>query len=831
MARHLMRKHSDEKEVALVICLPPKSRKRKEKLEQLRRKGNYFHNMKVLQSGKGEIVTYRQPSESGNVQDYLPCNICYAFFVKTELWRHEKLCRKTFLDTHSGSEEPKKKRRVQTAAVSLLPLRGQASQRCSDLICRMVVDKISTEVKNDPLICEYGDRLLEKHGNDRSKDGHVSQKMRELGRFMLAAKSLNSQVKTLQDVLVPPNFSLAVAASKKASGYTRTKYRYSTPSLALKLGHSLKTVCDIMIGQHVKAEDEMAASRVRSFSGLLAAEWDLYVSRRARTNLEEDKWNKKEMIPLTEDVMKLQKMLKATEEASKQKLMEGPNPQAYKTLSECILSQIILFNRRRQGEAAKMPLVTYKERNKEKPNRDVMQCLSKLEQDLSQTFTRIVIRGKRGRKVPVLLTKQMSESLDFLIENRNQDNEILDSNEYVFARQNSDSHLRGSDCLRKYAVFSGASRPETLTSTQLRKHVATLSQIMNLKDNELDQLAKFMGHDIRVHREYYRLTENTLQLAKMSKLLMAVELGTDVYKGKSLDEIDLGLEIDLSAKDAAPQLSQPSESDKDAFNADVFEDTDESDCQTQRPEPSEMTRTKKKGPSKVKRARMTEPTADSDVEESDCQTQRPEPSEMTRTKKKGPSKVKRARMTEPTADSDEEPLCLTQRPEPSETTRTKKKGPSKVKRARMTEPTADSDVEESDCQTQRPEPSEMTRTKKKGPSKVKRARMTEPTADSDVEESDCQTQRPEPSETTMMKKKGKTKHLTESEVRIRRPWTKTEKAAVQRQLGNFIVLKRVPGKEPCQKALEREPSLQTRTWRDIKNQVYNTITTLKKRQK
>lgn len=69
-----------------------------------------------------------------------------------------------------------------------------------------------------------------------------------------------------------------------------------------------------------------------------------------------------------------------------------------------------------------------------------------------------------------------------------------------------------------------------------------MSQIMNLKDNELDQLATFMRHDICVHREYYRLTENTLQLARMSKLLMAVELGTDVYRGKSLDEIDLDLE-------------------------------------------------------------------------------------------------------------------------------------------------------------------------------------------------------------------------------------------------------------------------------------------------
>lgn len=59
---------------------------------------------------------------------------------------------------------------------------------------------------------------------------------------------------------------------------------------------------------------------------------------------------------------------------------------------------------------------------------------------------------------------------------------------------------------------------------------------MNLKDNELDQVAKFMGYDIRVHREYYRLSENTLQLAKISKLLLAMEKGIDAYKGKSLEE-------------------------------------------------------------------------------------------------------------------------------------------------------------------------------------------------------------------------------------------------------------------------------------------------------
>lgn len=70
--------------------------------------------------------------------------------------------------------------------------------------------------------------------------------------------------------------------------------------------------------------------------------------------------------------------------------------------------------------------------------------------------------------------------------------------------------------------------------------MATMSKVLNLKDNEMDDLADFLGHDIRVHRQYYRLPEGTLQLAKISKVLMALEQGklTD-FKGKNLDEITM----------------------------------------------------------------------------------------------------------------------------------------------------------------------------------------------------------------------------------------------------------------------------------------------------
>lgn len=51
------------------------------------------------------------------------------------------------------------------------------------------------------------------------------------------------------------------------------------------------------------------------------------------------------------------------EENAREKLIEGPDPKAYTMLSETILSQILIFNWRCQGEAAKMLLETTENKN------------------------------------------------------------------------------------------------------------------------------------------------------------------------------------------------------------------------------------------------------------------------------------------------------------------------------------------------------------------------------------------------------------------------------------------------------------------------------------
>lgn len=65
--------------------------------------------------------------------------------------------------------------------------------------------------------------------------------------------------------------------------------------------------------------------------------------------------------------------------------------------------------------------------------------------------------------------------------------------------------------------------------------------------------------------------------------------------------------------------------------------------------------------------------------------------------------------------------------------------------------------------------------------------------------------------------------------RNKRLWSEEEQAAVRRQLGDFCKLVKVPGKKDCDACLAAEPALNSRTWREVKYFVHNSIQSLKRR--
>ncbi|KAK7945251.1 hypothetical protein WMY93_000979 [Mugilogobius chulae] len=220
-----------------------------------------------------------------------------------------------------------------------------------------------------------------------------------------------------------------------------------------------------------------------------------------------------------------------------------------------------------------MPLSAYMSPHSQDALEDLGDALSDLEKKLCQHFRRLEIAGKRGRKVPVLLTPAMQEALDLLVSKREMCG-VVPGNKYLFARPKACSYFRGSDCLRHFAKMCGAKNPESLTSTKLRKQTATLSQVLNLSNTELDQLADFLGHDVRVHRQFYRLPEGTLQLAKVSKILMALEQGRMAeFKGKGLDDITIDPEDHALQDSEDEDENQNIEEDLDAEMPDETNET------------------------------------------------------------------------------------------------------------------------------------------------------------------------------------------------------------------------------------------------------------------
>ncbi len=56
----------------------------------------------------------------------------------------------------------------------------------------------------------------------------------------------------------------------------------------------------------------------------------------------------------------------------------------------------------------------------------------------------------------------------------------------------------------------------------------------------MDILASFIGHDPRVHREFYHLSDEALQLARASKLFTLMDRGELARdQGKTLAQIDV----------------------------------------------------------------------------------------------------------------------------------------------------------------------------------------------------------------------------------------------------------------------------------------------------
>ncbi|XP_038062636.1 uncharacterized protein LOC119733132 [Patiria miniata] len=538
LPRHLATDvHKDEPQVQQWLATEdPKERAKH--LTLMRNYGNFLHNAKVLEEGKGSLIVVYRPAYTVSSMDYLPCTNCFGYFAQSDLWKHK--CSQA-----ADDEEPTKKKRktgLRTASRMLLPSIPGVSKRTHEILSSMKSDAIGRLVRSDQLIGKFAEKLTKKHGHSKDQEGYIRQRLREVARMVLEYRILTEHSEAqLADLICPEKFTKVLEATRRTAGFQEDTNLYTTPSLALKIGHSLKSCAEILRGDALLSGDKALEKNCKAVVQLYNLNWEGEVSHHALRTLQEARRNNPKLLPLTEDVVQLSKYIKnhvAVRHRELQKAVNKDVPKAWTELAELLLTQIIVFNRKRPGEVSKMTLSDYS-KCASGTTCVVDGALSALEKALCKALWRVEIVGKRLRTVVVLFTAEIKTALDTLM-NRRHEAGIDDSNAYLFSNQRGLGHIRGTDTLREHASKCKAKNPEFLRATRLRKHIATVSQVMNLQENELDLLASFLGHDVRTHREFYRMPESTLQVAKLSKVLLKMDKG-DVQglAGKRLKDVEL----------------------------------------------------------------------------------------------------------------------------------------------------------------------------------------------------------------------------------------------------------------------------------------------------
>ena len=194
--------------------------------------------------------------------------------------------------------------------------------------------------------------------------------------------------------------------------------------------------------------------------------WKHSVSSHSLHTLCTKKFNKNLMLLLADDWKKFESyLIRRAEECIKQ-LDHAVDSRTWIELSHVTLTEVIFFNTRRGREAECIPLSRFLNRQQLNVNDKILYCLSKVEKALLSVLDPVEIKGKQGRKVPVLFTKRLCNQIDCLVKTRSLA-DVLELNQYLFAQPKSVNPQKSSVCLRRITFESGATHPQSLTTTKL----------------------------------------------------------------------------------------------------------------------------------------------------------------------------------------------------------------------------------------------------------------------------------------------------------------------------------------------------------------------------
>lgn len=269
-SRHIVRNHSNEDSVQLILKEPIGSETRKSMIASLRKEGNFL----LLEEKNCIRPKQREKSQSSNIiSRFVACPECKGIYRQKTLWRHVNYhCQVAKSKKKSGSS-----RNLVSEGHNLVIFKSaldkfaQKLRLRSEVLVKMRGDSISFAGKSDPIILQYADDYYSKFTKEKRATrvikNCVSNKIREMGRLLLIIQE-SFNIRTMIKVLNPIHYDKVMHAVRVMSGFDGDKQKFEASSLASQMGTKSKAICVAAKTSLLKKEAVLAVKDFTTVDGI-----------------------------------------------------------------------------------------------------------------------------------------------------------------------------------------------------------------------------------------------------------------------------------------------------------------------------------------------------------------------------------------------------------------------------------------------------------------------------------------------------------------------------------------------------------------------------------
>ena len=352
---HVLAKHPEQCEVKKIKSELQSKNKKQMQITLLRSRGDDKHNMLVKTGKKGELLLYRRPKETFDIEDFGPCPFCREWMLKDSLVKHKKTCPAAKLE---GSSNETKRSILLQSEILLGNIKESSERMRNEVYPIMTRDDITAIAQGDKLICIMGESWLKRSvGNKLKRKYYVSQHMRQAARLLKAARCRTGTSLSMWEFLRPSYFDTIAEATLDIS-VREFDEDLQSPSNAIKMRYDLKRMSRAKKSLAVKELDKdrekgtkwrNARDEAKEFMQDLDDNFDEKVTKLARNILEERLLNKKEKLPDPEDVQELSTHM-VGELEDMDLCTTDVTWERYKHVVTYVQARLLTYNKRRSGE-------------------------------------------------------------------------------------------------------------------------------------------------------------------------------------------------------------------------------------------------------------------------------------------------------------------------------------------------------------------------------------------------------------------------------------------------------------------------------------------------